>query len=219
MRGFVTVVSGLPRSGTSLMMQALEAGGLPPLADAARPPDAGNPRGYYELAAARRLGAGSGPPPDWVDAARGRAVKVIHALLPRLPGGRAYRVVWMERALPEVVASQAALLELRGERPPALSEARLEAVLAAQAEEALAHARAHPDLHLLRVEHAALLREPERVCAEVARFVGPGLDPARMAGAVDPALHRVRRGPAPPAGGFALRRPSGAAPGRYNRRP
>ena len=107
---FLVVISGLPRSGTSLMMQMLAAGGLPPLRDDARAPDAGNPRGYFEWAPARALARDPGA----IAAARGRAVKVISALLPALPREHRYRVVFMERDAREIEASQRALLALTG---------------------------------------------------------------------------------------------------------
>src|SRR5688572_25986263 len=103
---FVAVVSGLPRSGTSLMMRMIDAGGIPALTDGVRRPDADNPHGYFELEAAKRLRADAA----WVDAAVGRVVKVVHWLLPHLPGRHAYRVVLMRRAMAEVLASQAAML-------------------------------------------------------------------------------------------------------------
>ena len=187
------VVSGPPRSGTSLMMQLLEAGGVVPLADAERPPDGGNPRGYYELAAAKRL-----PRDDaWLTRAEGRAVKVVHALLPALPRDRSYRVLWMERAGEEVLRSQEALLARREGRDPEAAAARAvsQDALDALARELDAVARAvdaDPCFRRLAVSHAALLADAEAECRRVAEFLGLDLDVAAMAAAVDPALHRVR---------------------------
>ena len=188
--GPVTIVSGPPRSGTSLMMQMLEAGGIAPLVDAARPPDAGNPRGYYELEAVKRLPAGAG----WLARAPGRAVKVIHALAPRLPAaeGRCYRVLWMERDLDEVVRSQAALLARLGRAPAdGLPDARVAEILGQQLARAARTLDARPDVTRIPVAHAALLRDPPAAAAAVARRLGGGLDAAAMARAVDPALYRV----------------------------
>jgi len=187
----VTIVSGPPRAGTSLMMQMLEAGGIAPLTDAARPPDAGNPRGYYELEAVKRLPADA----DWLARAPGRAVKVIHALAPRLPEaeGRRYRIVWMERDLGEVVRSQAALLEQLGRAPTdGLPDARVAEILGQQLARAERVLDARPDVTRIPVDHAALLRDPRAAAAELARRLGGGLDAEAMARAVDPALHRVR---------------------------
>ena len=181
------VATGVPRSGTSLLMQVLAAGGVPLLADAARSPDSDNPLGYFEWAPAKRLPRESG----WVGEARGRAVKVVHALVPSLPPGPRYRVLLVRRAWPEVLASQAAMLARRGEGVPALADERLVAVYEAQLAEVDAWARAR-NAPLLEVLHGRLLAAPGAACAEIAAFVGGGLDVAAMARAVVPALHRRR---------------------------
>jgi hypothetical protein len=189
---FVAVVSGPPRSGTSLMMQMLEAGGVAPLADGARAPDAGNPRGYYELEAVKRLPDDAG----WVARAPGRAVKVIHALvarLPEAPAGCRWRVIWMERDLDEVVRSQNALLETLGRTPDdGLPDARVARILGDQLARAARALDARPDVARLAVAHAGLLADPGATAARVAGFLGVRLDVAAMAKVVDPALHRVR---------------------------
>ena len=112
-RDFVTIVSGLPRSGTSLMMQMLTAGGIPALTDQARAPDESNPRGYFELEAVKETG---GADRAWLADARGKAVKVIHFLLQQLPvdGSVAFRVILMQRTMNEVLASQRKMLARQG---------------------------------------------------------------------------------------------------------
>jgi LPS sulfotransferase NodH len=194
-RTFVTIVTGVPRSGTSLLMQVLAAGGLPPLADDARPPDADNPRGYFEWQPAKRLPAQSG----WLAEAQGRAVKVVHALVPALPEGFAYRLILVRRAFAEVLASQERMLARRGETSPPLPPSRLAAIFEAQLAEVAAFARER-GAPLLEVSHARLLAEPGGACAEIAAFLGGGLDAAAMVRAVEPALHRQRGGPARPDG-------------------
>jgi hypothetical protein len=168
-------------------MQVLGAGGVPLLADAARAPDADNPLGYFEWAPAKRLPRESG----WVAGARGRAVKVVHALVPSLPPGPRYRVLLVRRAWSEVLASQAAMLARRGERAPDLADERLVAVYEAQLAELAAWALSR-EAPLLEVLHARLLAAPEAACEEIAAFLGGGLDVAAMARAVVPALHRRR---------------------------
>ncbi len=106
----IVVVSGLPRSGTSMMMQMLAAGGCPVLVDDRRAADESNQRGYFEFEAATRLAQDHG----WLDQATGKAVKIVAQLLPRLPLHRKYRVIFMERPLTEVVASQQMMLERLG---------------------------------------------------------------------------------------------------------
>src|SRR5512134_2763803 len=110
----ITIVSGLPRSGTSMMMKLLEAGGLPPVTDNIRSADEDNPKGYYEFERVKQLTKGD---VAWLPDAQGKAVKVIAALLPHLPAGYHYRVIFMQRAMPEVLASQRQMLIRRGEDP------------------------------------------------------------------------------------------------------
>src|ERR1700726_4979370 len=105
-RSYVTVVSGMPRSGTSLLMRMLVAGGLPALTDGHRPADHHNPRGYFEDVRARKLAHDS----SWIEEARGKAVKIIYRLLPNLPPHLDYRVLFMERDLEEVFDSQQDML-------------------------------------------------------------------------------------------------------------
>ena len=102
----IVVVSGLPRSGTSLMMQMLQAGGMPLLTDGRRAADGDNPKGYCEFEPAKRLKDDA----SWLGAAEGRAVKLVSALLFDLPPERRYRVIFMTRDLDEVLASQRDLL-------------------------------------------------------------------------------------------------------------
>src|ERR1700726_4948540 len=106
----ITIVSGLPRSGTSLMMQMLASGGMSVLTDQERKPDIDNPRGYCEWEPIKLLPR----EPDRIDEAEGKAVKVISQLLLSLPQGRTYKLIFMERPLPEVLASQDEMLKLRG---------------------------------------------------------------------------------------------------------
>jgi len=192
----IVVVTGVPRSGTSLAMQMLAAGGLPVLCDGARPPDPDNPRGYYELAAVRRTAAD----PAWVERAPGRAVKVVHALVPALPRDRSYRVILVRRDLREVVASQEAMLRRRGEPPPGPTPARLVEIYAAQLDALVAWLRGTPGVAWLEVEHAGLLASPRTEAARLDRFLGGGLDRDAMADAVDPRLYRQRAGPGEGAG-------------------
>ena len=182
---FITVVTGIPRSGTSLLMQMLVAGGLEALTDGQRVADVHNPRGYYELEAVKRTRRDA----SWLRDAPGRVVKVIHALVPVLPAGHAYRLLLVERDLGEVIASQASMLE--GAAPDALPDARLAQVFAAQLDELRAWSRSRGvPLHTLR--HEALLRAPREAADGLARFLELDLDLDAMAGAVAPALHRQR---------------------------
>src|SRR5207249_3200324 len=113
----ITIVSGLPRSGTSLMMQMLAAGGIPVLSDGERRADTDNPRGYLEWERIKQLPKD----PGCIAEAEGKVVKVISQLLFSLPAGHEYRIIFMQRPLPEVLKSQEEMLHRRGTFDPAAS--------------------------------------------------------------------------------------------------
>ena len=185
------IVSGLPRSGTSLVMAMLAAGGIPAQTDGQRQADADNPNGYWELEAVKRLATDA----SWLASAAGRAVKIVVPLVRFLPADprRHFQVLLLERDLDEVVASQAVMLEHRG-LPPALPPARLKPALARLWEDSrqlLAH---RPNVSLRIVNHRQLLADPASAAAQLAEFLHLPLDVAAMAGVVDSALYRQRVG-------------------------
>lgn len=187
----VFVVSGLPRSGTSLMMQMVARGGIDPLTDEIRAADADNPRGYYELEAVKDTGDFS-----WIDRARGRAVKVISQLLLELPEGVPAKVVFMRRRLDEVLVSQRKMLERRGEPLPGDGDdAAMKEIFAAHVEEVETFLRGRDDIDVLFVSYNRLLADPARQAARVAGFLGGDLDTDAMVAAVDPDLYRNRSEP------------------------
>jgi predicted AlkP superfamily phosphohydrolase/phosphomutase/tetratricopeptide (TPR) repeat protein len=183
----LVVVSGLPRAGTSMMMQMLDAGGLPLVSDGQRSADADNPKGYYELDAVKRLHLGE---TDWCQEARGRAVKVVAPLLSALPRDIPLRIVFMDRALSEVVASQRAMLARQG-KPSAPAET-LARTYRRQLEGLDALLDTHPRIRLLRVSHRDTLDDPLKTAIRVDAFLGGGFDVNAMARSVDPRLHRQR---------------------------
>ena len=184
----ITVVSGLPRAGTSLVMQMLAAGGLAPATDAARAADASNPKGYYEHERVRALAAGVDA--SWMREAAGRALKVVTPLVPRLPAGPAYTFVFVERDMGEVLASQRAMIERLGETASA-GDDRLASVYTRATDAAHAFAEAEAPGRVVTVHHRALLTDPAREAARLAAAL-PGLDAEAMAAVVDPALYRAR---------------------------
>lgn len=187
----VLVVSGLPRSGTSLAMQMLAAAGVPLLVDEARPADASNPRGYFELAAVKAIRRDR----SFLDGAGGRAVKIVAPLLPFLPRDRDYRIVFMTRSLDEVLRSQARMLERDGVPAGTPDDARLAEAFEGALAAAGGWIARHSGAACLEVDHAALLAEPRSEARRIAAFLGLGDESVveAMAAAVDPALHRSRR--------------------------
>ena len=183
----VHVVSGLPRSGTSLMMRMLEAAGIAPLTDRERTADEDNPRGYYELEKVKQLADDDA----WVAVeAPGRAVKVISELLPLLPEGPTYKVVFVRRNLDEVLASQAKMLARRGTGDGAPDPAmKRHFVLHLEQTERLLDGRA--DFEVLYISYNRLLTAPERQLERLAAFLGD-VDVEAMAEVIEPGLYRNR---------------------------
>lgn len=185
----ITVVSGLPRSGTSLVMQMLQAGGHPILYDEHRPADADNPRGYLEYARVRSLERDA----TWLVEAEGKAVKVVSPLLVRLPAGFNYRVIFVRRDLREVVQSQEQMLQRRNQPP------------GPDATTMISHFERHlksiddwlvtrTDLQVLTCQHSSLLSNSLTEAHRIADFLKRELDVHRMSNVVDPSLHRTKGG-------------------------
>lgn len=185
----ITIVSGLPRSGTSLMMQMLAAGGLPALTDGQRAADADNPRGYLEFERVKQLKTDRA----WIPEARGKVVKMVHLLLRDLPlSGETYRVVWMRRRIEEVLASQRAMLVRQGRPPAAVPPEQLARIFTSQMEEMERWMSAQPAFAFQTVHYHELVADPAGQAAQLNAFLGGGLVESAMVAAVDPALYRQR---------------------------
>jgi hypothetical protein len=186
----VYVVSGLPRSGTSMMMRMLEAGGIEPFSDGERAADVDNPEGYYELARVKDLEKDADK--SWVREARGRTLKVISFLLRHLPDENTYRIVYMRRHLDEVLRSQDKMLDRLGNAAPG---ADLEATKEAYRNDIVAarlYARKQRFMEMIEVHYAETVADPAATARAVNRFLGGFLDEAAMAAAVNEQLYRNR---------------------------
>jgi hypothetical protein len=189
----IIVVSGLPRSGTSMLMKMLDAGGLAVVTDGQRTADEDNPRGYFEVERIKNLAKDDDR--RWLAEARGKAIKVISYLLRSLPSQFNYRVVFIRREIEEVLASQDKMLARRGQTddiPPQRMRELFEKDVAS-ARKLLAD---EPQFETLEVHYTAILAHPLEEARRIAGFVGGGLDAEAMAAAVDPELYR-NRGSAP----------------------
>jgi hypothetical protein len=140
-REYLTIVSGLPRSGTSMMMRMLDAGGIPALTDHIRAADASNPNGYYEYEPIKK----TKEDPSWLPAAIGMAVKMVHVLLLDLPLTCAYRVVFMQRDIEEIIESQNRMLERLGKNSNDLPASRLTSIYRSQTDDVLRYLGRHRD--------------------------------------------------------------------------
>lgn len=186
----ITIVSGLPRSGTSMMMKMLEAGGLPPLTDNLRTADEDNPKGYYEFERVKQLPKGD---VAWLPDAQGKVVKVIAALLPSLPGGYHYRVVFMQRAMPEVLASQRQMLIRRGEDPNKIPDDVIAKLFEKHLKQVNDWISQQSNVERLDVNYNEMLKNPQPFIIQINTFLGDQLDSEKMAQVVDPSLHRQRK--------------------------
>ncbi len=188
--GPVTVISGLPRSGTSMMMKMVAAGGLEIVTDNLRLADEDNPKGYFEFERVKKLKDGDSA---WVKDAQGKAVKVISVLLEYLPAGYHYRVIFMRRLMPEILASQREMLIRRGEEPDKVSDEQMALLYEKHLDKVYAWLNAQPHFEVLFVDYREVLAEPEKHAAEINRFLGGGLDEAAMRAVVDKNLYRQRK--------------------------
>ena len=186
---FVTLVSGLPRSGTSMMMKMLEAGGMTIMTDNVRTADEDNPKGYYEFERVKKIEHDQ----SWLEDARGKVVKMISALLKHLPPTYPYKVVFMRRKLGEVLASQRQMLVRRGKPTDTTSDEKMAAFFTNHLRRVEEWLAAQPNIDVLYVSYNELMEAPEVHCAAVVRFLGLPLDPKRMAQVASGSLYRQRR--------------------------
>ena len=183
----ITVVSGLPRSGTSMLMQMLDAAGYPCLTDGVRRADADNPRGYFEYVKVKRLRRDC----SWLPEAKGKAIKIIAQLIPFLPSQFSYRIIFMERDINEVLASQREMLRRQGKGGGNLSDVQLRQIFERQMLE-VKQMLVQRDIPTLDVAYSDALQYPMKIAGKVREFLGGDLDVCAMATVIDPNLYRQR---------------------------
>ena len=184
----ITIVSGLPRSGTSLMMQMLAAGGLPILTDQERKADIDNPRGYCEWEPIKLLPK----QPKLIDQAECRVVKVISELLFSLPRGRDYKLIFMERPLPEVLASQDEMLKRRGSTD-LVDHALMTQAFREHMQQVISWLELRNEIPVCRMGFRKVLRDPPSSAQTICDFLEMNLNKEAMARAVEISLYRNRR--------------------------
>lgn len=187
----IVIVSGLPRSGTSMMMGMLEAGGVKVFTDGERTADIDNPKGYYEYERVKDLE--KDPDRSWVARSRGQALKVISFLLKDLPDDNDYRIIFMRRHLDEVLASQEKMVNRLGTAdqadPELLKELYRNNIVSARL-----MAKKKPNMELIEINYRESIDDPKGTAAKVNAFLGGKLDEAAMADHVDRKLYRNRVG-------------------------
>lgn len=186
----VTIVSGLPRSGTSMMMKMLEAGGMQILTDSIRTADQDNPKGYYEFERVKALPDGDF---GWLSDARGKAVKVIAALVPHLPNNYTYRIIFMRRSMSEVLASQRKMLINRGEDPDKVNDDMMTTIYEKHLKQIDSWMKNQVRLKYIEINYNEMLVDPLLYIVRVNEFLGGALDVVRMQTVIDPSLYRQRK--------------------------
>ena len=188
-RDYLTIVSGLPRSGTSMMMQTLEAGGIPAMSDNIREADSDNPKGYYEFEPVKK----TKEDPSWLEDADGKVVKMVYRLLYDLPGDRKYRVVFMRRDLDEVLASQKVMLDRLNKEAGAVGDEQMAAMFRKQLADFERWAGEQDHLSILEINYRDVVDEPMPQMERINEFLGGDLDLQAMAAVVTPSLYRQRK--------------------------
>jgi hypothetical protein len=186
----IVIVSGLPRSGTSMMMKMLEAGGVVVMTDAVRQADVDNPKGYYEYERVKHLEKETDK--SYIRDARGKALKVISFLLKDLPDDNHYRVIFMRRHMDEVLASQNKMLDRRGEDSIDAHERMAEAYRNHLAAVKIL-VRKRQNFEMLELRYDEAIKNPRDAARAVNTFLGGRLDEAAMTAAIDAELYRNRK--------------------------
>ncbi|HKY05941.1 MAG TPA: sulfotransferase [Blastocatellia bacterium] len=185
----IIVVSGLPRSGTSMMMKMLVAGGLDAVTDNLREADEDNPKGYFEFERVKSLERDG----SWLADARGKAVKIISKLLKHLPAEHSYRVIFMRRKMEEILASQRQMLIRRGEPVDTVSDQRMAEVFERHLRDVEAWLERQPNIEVIYINYNETLANPSSSIERINNFLGDRLDVIAMAEAVDGTLYRQQR--------------------------
>jgi hypothetical protein len=187
-RDYVILVSGLPRTGTSMTMKAIHAGGIEPIVDNIRKADEDNPKGYYEFEPVKKTKEDA----SWLNDAPGKVVKMVYRLLYDLPAEFQYRVVFMRRDIKEVLASQNKMLERSGKSGGGISDEQMEALFAAELAKCEKWLAEQPNFSVLSVVHRDMINDAATQVQKINDFLDGGLDTEAMASTVDPALYRNR---------------------------
>lgn len=185
----IIIVSGLPRSGTSMMMSMLVAGGMKALVDNIRTADEDNPKGYFELEKVKELSKDT----SWVADATGKVVKVISALLKQLPADHLYKVVFMRRNMHEILASQRQMLIRRGEPTDTIPDEKMAALFNKHLQDIFAWLEQQSNFDVIYIDYNETLINPQPSIRRINEFFGGSLDEEKMTDAIDRALHRQKR--------------------------
>ncbi len=184
-KDYTVVVSGLPRSGTSMMMKMLEAGGQMILTDNIRQADANNPNGYYEFERVKKLKEGDF---EWIPDSKGKVVKIITGLIMQLPSDHQYKIIFMERMMNEVLSSQKKMLRRLGKDDDRVADEKMAKIYHEHLKQVNAWITKQQNIKVLYVNYNAMLDDPLASLEKVNEFLGGGLDVNAMEGVVNKEL-------------------------------
>ena len=188
----VVVVSGLPRSGTSMMMKMLDAGGLSIMTDGERTADIDNPKGYFEFERIKNLEKEQDK--SYVRGARGKALKVISFLIKDLPDDNDYRIIFMRRNLDEVITSQNKMIDHRGSDDTDAGDEAMKEAYRNDIVRTRLLCRKRRNFDLIEIHYRETVADPRATAQKVNSFLDGKLDLAAMNAAVDASLYRNRAG-------------------------
>ncbi len=188
----IVIVSGLPRSGTSMLMRMLEAGGMPIMTDEEREADVDNPKGYFEYERVKDLEKEADK--SYVREGRGKVLKVISFLIKDLPDDNEYRVIFMRRDLGEVLASQNKMIDRLGTEDTSAADEAMKEAYRNDIVRTRLMCKKRPNFELIEVHYKATVEDAAGTAQKVNAFLGGGLDEAAMRAAVDASLYRNRGG-------------------------
>ena len=186
----VVIVSGLPRSGTSMMMKMLEAGGQAILTDNLREADANNPKGYYEFERVKNMKDGD---LAWMSEAVGKVVKIVTGLIMFLPSGYNYKIIFMRRDLNEILSSQKKMLGRLGKEDDNIPDDKMAKVYEEHLKEVRGWLIRQPNIETLYVNYNSMVKDPKEALNKINDFLGGGMDVSVMSAVVDKELYRERK--------------------------
>lgn len=188
-KGTITIVSGMPRSGTSMMMQMLAAGGLEILTDNIRANDENNPKGYLEYQKVKSLASDN----TWLHEGQNKVIKVIAQLLQHLPSNYQYKVIFMEREMEEIIQSQQIMLGKKAEVEKKIYPTALADTFKKQLEKTRSWIKAHPQFEVIYVPYTDVITNPTEVIENLSLFLDADLNTEAMVNAIDSKLYRNRK--------------------------
>jgi hypothetical protein len=184
----IIIVTGLPRSGTSLMMKILDEGGVETVQDNIRQPDIDNPNGYYEFEKVKKIKEDT----SWLPETRGKAFKMVSMLLFHLPADYSYKLIFMRRDIQEMLASQGKMLKRLGKPGPPVNDEEMALLFTKHLQDFELWIPRQKNFELIYLWHHDLMRQPHVEAKRIEQLLGRPLDTDKMASVVDPSLYRNR---------------------------